>query len=405
MPGRPRTGVGTFGAIRTVDTGVGAFRAITRLRDWDGHLRRVTATGATKTQAIAALKEKIVKRDHLADTGEAVTADTPFRDFAQHWLEEIQLDPGLSDGTKEVYERQLRTLILPAFQHFTLREITTGRVERFLTVQRSKSFSKAKHSKVLLNLLMRYGQRHEAIRHNPVEGTTRLRKPPASPKALTMEELQAIRHAARNWRTGERLPGPKPDGQLRDIIEVMLGSSARIGEALGMRKCDVDMTANPPIVHICGTVVVRKGKGVYRQDAPKTDKSNRTVAIPQFAAEVIRRRLALIPDGEPEHLIFFTKRRTPITPYNARRTFRQVLEEAGLAARGISPHSFRKTVATLISHEADDETAAEMLGHAGTLVTRAHYIERTQKANPATAAILEKLGPEAARSSGLSADE
>jgi integrase len=116
--------------------------------------------------------------------------------------------------------------------------------------------------------------------------------------------------------------------------------------------------------------------------------------LPQFAAEVIRRRLALIPDGDAEHLIFFTKRRTPITPYNARRTFRQVLEEAGLADRGISPHSFRKTVAALISQEADDETAAEMLDHAGTQITRDHYIQRTQRANPATAAILEKLAPE-----------
>ena len=127
MPGRPRTGVGTFGAIRTVETGAGTFRAVTRLRDWDGHLRRVTATGATRTQAIATLKEKIVERDHVGDTGEAVTADTPFPKFALLWLEEIQIDPRLSDGTKEVYERQLRTLILPAFEHFTIREITTAR--------------------------------------------------------------------------------------------------------------------------------------------------------------------------------------------------------------------------------------------------------------------------------------
>ncbi len=74
-------------------------------------------------------------------------------------------------------------------------------------------------------------------------------------------------------------------------------------------------------------------------------------------------------------------------------SFRQVLEEAGLSGRRITPHSFRKTVATLISEEANDEAAAAMLGHGGTQITRQHYIERKQVANPATAEILEKLAP------------
>ncbi|MFD4422954.1 hypothetical protein ACFWN7_15825 [Agromyces sp. NPDC058484] len=33
--------------------------------------------------------------------------------------------------------------------------------------------------------------------------------------------------------------GPKPDGQVRDLIEVMLGTATRIGETLALRKCDV----------------------------------------------------------------------------------------------------------------------------------------------------------------------
>ncbi len=393
MSGRPRTDIGTFGDIRTSRTASGMLQAMTRFRDFDGRIRRVTATGRTKAQAVAALKRKTAERDTVGDTGGAVTGDTPFSTLAQLWLEEVQLDSGLSLGTKEVYETQLRTLLMPAFEHFSVREITVARVERFLKAQAAKSHSMAKHSKVLLNLLMKYAMRHEAIRQNPVASTSPLRKPPAPPKALTLDELQAIREAAAAWRTGRGLPGPRPDGQLPDIIEVMVGTSARIGEALGLRKCDVDMASSPPTVQIRGTVVVRKAKGIYRQDVPKTDASNRSVAVPQFAAEVIRKRLALIPDGDPEHLLFFTRRATPISPNNARRIFRQVLEEAGLSGRRITPHSFRKTVATLISEEANDEAAAAMLGHGGTQITRQHYIERKQVANPATAEILEKLAP------------
>lgn len=372
MPGRPRTGIGTFGSISTVASGPGSFTASTRVRDWDGQLRRVTAGGTTKAKAVAALKAKLATRDQSGAAGETVTADMPFAELAQRWLEDIKIDPRLSEGTKAVYESELRTLVLPTFEHFALREISTARVERFLTAQSVKSYARAKHSKVILNLLMGYAQRHDAIRHNPVAGTSALRRPPVAPKALTMEELQSIRHSARTWRSDGVFPGPKPDGQLRDVIEVMLGTSARIGEALALRRCDVDMTANPPTVHICGTIVVRAGKGTARQAWTKTSTSDRTVAIPEFAAEVIRKRLVVIDDREPEHLLFFTKYGTPITPYNARRTFRQILDHAGLADRGITPHSFRRTVATLISQEADSETAAEMLGHSGTQITKKH---------------------------------
>lgn len=393
MSGRPRTEIGTFGAIRTAKLPSGAVQAICRARDWDGRLRSVTASGATKAKAVAALRVKLAERDRVADTGQAVTADTPFPTLAALWLEEVERDVHLSDGTKELYTTEVRTLLMPTWEHMILREMTTGRMERFLKAQEAASRSKAKQSRVLLNLMMKFAMRHDAIRHNPVSGTSPLRKPQAAPKALTMDEITRIRKAALEWRTGKSLPGPKPDGQLREIIEVMLGSSARIGEALALRKCDVDMTVSPPTVHIRGTVVVRKGKGVFRQGWPKSHKSDRIVAIPQFAAEVIRHRLALILDGDPEHLLFFTKRGTPVTPYNARRIFRQVLDDAGLKERGIKPHSFRKTVATLISEEGNDEMAAEMLGHADTAVTREHYIERKQKANPETARILEGLAP------------
>lgn len=405
MSGKPRTGIGTFGTISTTVLPSGAVQATTRFRDWDGRLRRVTATAATRAKAEAALRAKLVERDRFADTGEAVTPDTEFSKLAALWLEEIEIDPRLAYGTKALYATELRTLLLPTWEHLTVREITTGRLERFLKVQAAASYSKAKHSRVLLNLIMKFAMRHGALGHNPLAGTSPLHKPRVAPKGLTMDELARIRTAVRDLRTGESLPGPKPDGQLRDIIEVMLGTSARIGEALALRKCDVDMTANPPIVHIRGTVVVRTGTGVVRQDWPKTHTSDRIVAIPQFAAEVIRRRLALTAEGDPKHLLFFTKRGTPITPYNARRTFRQVLELAGLAGHGIKPHSFRKTIATLISEELDDETAAEMLGHSGTAVTREHYIERKQKPNPETARILDRLAPDsssksAARPSG-----
>ena len=215
--------------------------------------------------------------------------------------------------------------------------MTVGRIELFLKVQRAISYTRAKHSRTILSMVLGFAVRRGIIVRNPVKETSRMKKPQHTPKALTPDQVAAIRLAARDWRTAEGRMGPKPDGQVRDLIEVMLGTATRIGETLALRKCDIDMTADPPWVHIRGTLVVHSGAGVLRQAHPKTHESNRIVAVPQFAAEVIRRRLTLIEGEDGEHLLFFTRNGNPLAPHNVRRTFREILRNAGLEGMGITP--------------------------------------------------------------------
>lgn len=393
MTGRPRLDIGTFGTIACTNLAVGRVRAETRYRDDDGVVRKVTASGASRNDATAALKRKLLDRRSVGQTGGAVTAHSPFTDLAALWMESVRANPELSDGTKGTYERELRTLLLPQLKAFTVREITASRVERFVQAQRATSFARAKHTKALLSLVMAFAVRQEAVRSNPVAATTALRKPPRPPRGLTAEEIERIRAAAGSWRTAAGTPGPPPDGQVQDLIEVMLGTATRIGEALALRRCDLDLAAQPPTIHVAGTIVVHAGKPVHRQPSPKTASSNRVIAIPDFAADVLARRASLISDEEPEHLLFFTRRDTPLRPHNVRRTFRDILAKAGLEGRDIHPHSFRKTGATLLSAVAGDRAAADALGHTGVQMTRAHYIERAAIGNPATAEILQRLAP------------
>ena len=183
----------------------------------------------------------------------------------------------------------------------------------------------------------------------------------------------------------------------------MLGTSARIGEVLAIRKRDVDVTCSPPTVRICGTVISPTGKPTYRQDHPKTSKSRRTISIPTFTAEVLRQRLVVIASEDPEHLVFFSRNHTPLTTNNVRRRLRAILDEAGIG--GVTPHSFRRTVATVLDRAGGADLAAEMLGHTSSDITRAHYIEPDERVNPVTAEILESLAPRRAeRSDRLSSD-
>jgi hypothetical protein len=50
------------------------------------------------------------------------------------------------------------------------------------------------------------------------------------------------------------------------------------------------VTVNPALMRIAGTVISNRGAPTFRQDHPKTDRSNRIVALPTFTAEALRRR-------------------------------------------------------------------------------------------------------------------
>ncbi|TFC95475.1 site-specific integrase [Cryobacterium sinapicolor] len=393
MAGRPRLPISTFGAITTTQVSLGVFRAVTRFRDWDGQTRKVTATSSSRNAAQAALKADLAARLHAGDVGDSLHAGSPFPLLAAAWMEDVMNDVDRSQGTKDTYQRQLRLLVLPFFENFTVREVTVGRIELFLKKQRETSYTRAKHSRTILGMILAFAVRRGIIPRNPIKEASRMKKPSHAPKALTTEQIAAIRLAAREWRTGEGRMGPRSDGQVRDIIEVMLGTATRIGEALALRQCDVDMDADPPRVNISGTLVVHNGAGVHRQAHPKTHESNRVIAVPQFVADVIRQRLALLDPEDSEHLLFFSRVGTPLAPYNVRRSFRGILLNAGLEGLEITPHSFRRTGATLLAKELGIQAAADMLGHTSTSTTKAHYAEpdRTVKSGPAD--VLQQLAP------------
>ncbi|MFC0196782.1 tyrosine-type recombinase/integrase [Microbacterium arthrosphaerae] len=127
----------------------------------------------------------------------------------------------------------------------------------------------------------------------------------------------------------------KPDGQVLDIIEVLLGAALRIGECLALRVCDVEDGPSCMTISVTGTVVLRTGSGAVRQDHSKTELSIRRIAVPDFAAAVLRERLASIPISETQRTIFADRAGKPLSPFNVRRTFRAFLELADLGGRGL----------------------------------------------------------------------
>jgi hypothetical protein len=75
------------------------------------------------------LKADLAKRMRVGATIDSVTAGSPFSLLAEAWLADLRMDVDRADSTKELYERELPTLVLATFEHFPVREVTVGRVE------------------------------------------------------------------------------------------------------------------------------------------------------------------------------------------------------------------------------------------------------------------------------------
>ena len=385
---RPRTPIGTFGTITTELTPGGRYVARTRYRDWDGKSRHVQTTGTTRPAAERSLKKKLAERDLFQPGFSGMTADSPFPALVSYWLEDMDLEDRLSRTTRLLYERNMRTLVLPFFKDVTLREIGVARCDYFLKRLAKQSYNRARQARVVLRLALALAVRHEVLPRNPMDHVSRLRRPARTPDIFSWDELKAIRAGISAWEGRPIKAGPRPDGQLGQIVEVMLGTSARIGEVLAIRLDDLDLDVPIPSARISGTIVSRKGEPTHRQDHPKTARSVRRVALPGFALRAIRARLEKIHFALPDMLLFSTRVGTPHTTNNIRRQLRDVMEQAGVP--DVTPHRFRRTAATAINEIGGLQLASELLGHSDPSITREHYIRRNETVNPVTAEFLEQ---------------
>jgi len=175
-------------------------------------------------------------------------------------------------------------------------------------------------------------------------------------------------------------------------VDILLATGARIGEVLAIRWSDAELAGTSPVVTLSGTLVYLRGKGLFRQGWTKSDAGYRMVSLPKFAVDVLKRRQA---EAKPNDLdaVFPSRNGTWLAPNNVRRQWRAARKDTGL--EWVIPHTFRKTVATLIDQETDTKTAAAQLGHKNEEITTAYYIQKAHQA-PDVSSVLDALGPDSA---------
>ena len=236
LMGRPPLSVGTSGSISTSPYGTG-YRARTRYRDYDGVTRRVERHGRTKGAAERALRMALRDRVHVGAEAE-ITPDTKIAGLAETWFAEISAQDR-SPGTLRAYRDRLDGQIIPGLGNLRVRELTTGVVDRHLRAVRDKhGASLAKLCRTVLSGMAGLATRHDALEHNPVRDAGRISpgRPKRVPRALSVAESRELRA----WLSND---DKARERDLPDLVDMLLATGLRVGEALAVTWDAVDLAA------------------------------------------------------------------------------------------------------------------------------------------------------------------
>lgn len=397
MP-RPRMRAGELGAVRISVRPNGQIQADARMRDEAGALRRLKVVRATEEAARRALADE-ADAIRYSGLGARLTARSTVAEACVVFLDEKRRGRSVEVSTLETYEFSVANVIVPECGSLLLTDLTVMRCNRLLDrIRDTKSLSAARKARSILSQVCSTGLDHGVLQFNPVRDARTLPLPPRKESVLSVAQLATVRDLMRQWRADEAHRGPRPNVSLMEnVMWIMVGTSARVGEVLALRRCDVDVTANPPTVLIAATITQTREEGLRRKPAPKRTRQKRRIALPALAASAVRQQLA-DADRDAEAYLFPTRTGQPLSVSNFERLLRTFsndrrceLQAVGIDVDELTTHIFRRTAATLIEAAAGITIASRLLGHASEQVTRSSYVVTAELVDPITATIMDDV--------------
>lgn len=377
---RPRLSLGQLGSIRVhpiqIASGAQRFEAIAWLRRMDGKKVIVQVRGTSpsnaRQRAYERAEEKKWEGTALGNSG--LSSRSNFNDIVHGFLKSARAEGRLAPQSIDRYETVANKHLIPALGNLLLNEITRNTLAIYV---RKKGSSPATESRKVFRATWKWAQ-DEGLTHLDCpwkdivipqkKGNT------ASRELLTASEMNQLISLADNH-----------SNFMAALVRTATETGLRIGELLALSTDDFDRTALT--LSVRHTVIYVKGQGLVRSD-PKTPNAIRTLAISKQTAD----SLDAVPDqweksspsGEPTPLLSLDGKFN--YPTTVEKRFRQMLEGSGL--EGTSFHTIRRTVGSVVArHTGLDESAAELLGHANTLVTGKHYYKRETQPRDATGAM------------------
>jgi len=315
--------------------------------------RRQKVSGRTRAEVAAKLRE--LHAEH--DAGVRLVSGYTLRQAVNDWLAE-GLD-GRSEETVKLNGNVLKPVVA-YLGDIELRKLTAHDVRRALT--RLAANHSSRTVVVTHNALTRTIRHAEANRH-VLHNVAVLVDTPAGQKgrpsqALTAEQAAALLAAAQDARLGA-------------YVVLCLLTGIRTEEARALRWDHVDLDA--------GTVAV--WRSVRRGGDTKTERSRRTLRLPQAAVEALRQHQARqagekLAAGElwKDHgLVFTTTLGTLLGAGNVRRQFKGICNMAGIGSSW-APRELRTSFVSLLSASGVPvEEIARLAGHSSSRTTEVIY--------------------------------
>ena len=204
-----------------------------------------------------------------------------------------------------------------------------------------------KHVKNLLHAALIQAIISNIITSNPAENLSLPKIKRKEITVFTRDELAAIQKASDGHRW-------------QMIITIATMTGMRLGEILGLRRCDFDHAKAS--ISVVQTLQAAKGGLIF--EPPKTAAGRRKITIPRPTADELLKYI----NHNPGELIFTSEIGTPITPSNFERWYIKLLEKAEVPHRGF--HSLRHTHITRLINAGNPITAVtRRAGHSKISIT------------------------------------
>ncbi|WP_344753148.1 tyrosine-type recombinase/integrase [Leifsonella bigeumensis] len=305
-------------------------------------------------------------RDRLAPTAEYLTRESTLQQLADQWLADVWKSKR-AVATKERYSSTVRAHVNKAVGEVRVREATVPRMQRLVDrVAESSGEGQARMLGVVLkgmfSLAVRYGAADSNIGSDLLLPTVDR----GTVRAPSIDDVKLLRSLLTAYDSKTPARG-NAIRDLADIGDLLIGTGGRIGEILALRWDDVDLAGR---VTITGTVTRERGRGIYRQDIPKSDSSNRTLTLPTFVVDMLATRRV----NAYNEWVFPSATGTLRWPENVRQQWATAVADSPV--EWMTTKACRKAVATVIDAELGLEAAKDQLGQSDIGVTRRHYVAR-----------------------------
>lgn len=384
--GRPKLSVGQVGTINLKQIGT-RVHAQGSTRDAAGKLRRLRASGSTHEEAMATLRARAARLGLVP--GELSGAST-LGELLDVWLREIVESRNIRPQTVSAYRTKANRLK----REFGALEIAELRPRRMQIVMndlaKHKTASEFQALKTVLKQAFRYAVRAELLSANPLDSLEPVRPAEQGPPvALNVEQVQSFRRAFAEYVEEGVRDSNRRKAQL--AVDIILGlGGLRISEALALRHRDVDFENCTASIN--GTLVYLPHEPLQRQDKLKRNGQARIVRLAPGGVGMRALRAALEQCGPsergPEQPLL---RRVETGGVNEpwinpavisfhfdivtkRASFVDALATNGLTSKQLTPHTLRRSVATVVSRGLGLEQASVLLGHSDTRITKSAYV-------------------------------